>query len=193
MTVTLTSKSATQTASLGTALILLEGSDSGEGTCSTEGDAAGVVLLKGEWRTVLDLAGGGPYVLILITPAKELVSCTNGLNYKLKGSVLSKVSPFATGEVTAFKTETQCDTAASRKAKWKEYDSDTAMATAKLEANAGLGYEEVCEEAKEAMSLTATSMQEIMSGEVGKGGGTECLWLPGIEELDARAIVERKA
>lgn len=161
MLVQLYAESATQMASSGLAKVLYEGSELSGKACFSEGDALtkGAILIdNAEWHVVLDLSGN-PFVRISMP--ETTIKCDIGTTFKLRGALLEKLSPFATGEVTKFTTEAQCETAGSRKAKWKEYDTDEGMGTAKLEYNMGLGYEEVCVEANP-LESTASETTEVM-------------------------------
>jgi hypothetical protein len=150
--VSLSATSATLMADGGTAKVLFEGSEFSGHKCFTEGDseAKGAVLIdNATWSLAHDLTTGTFYALV--TVPETVVKCPGGVpaSFKVKGTVLNKLNPVGTGEVEVMTSETLCETAGNRKAKWKEYDThESTMATAKLEANGGLGFEEVCEEVK---------------------------------------------
>lgn len=129
----------------------------GTASCSTSGDAAGEVLIPlGEIHLVW--ISGVPWFLFSVP--KTTINCTNGIKFTVEGSELVKDN--TSGEATSLETETLCETAGSRKPKWKTYETDTGTGTAKLLANAGLGNEEVCEEVKAPLKTNLSEMLEIM-------------------------------
>lgn len=130
----------------------------GTATCSTSGDATGEELFPNAEMHMVKVPSLGRFILHLFP--KTTVSCTNGIKFTYEGSILTKLN--TTGESSSFETEQLCESAGSRKPKWKTYETDTGTATASLKANAGLGNEEVCVEVKAPLKTALSEMLEIM-------------------------------
>lgn len=154
-------------ADLGSARITLEGSELSGHKCYVEGDSLenAVVLVGGEWHIVLDLSGR--YMILVLVP-EITIKCDGSVTFKLRGSELvlglNGGMPLESGkEYGSFALDWECEAAGSRKAKWKEYSNHEGRAAlAKLEINAGLGWEEACEEVKGEFALSAEPSIEFM-------------------------------
>jgi hypothetical protein len=128
----------------------------GSSTCQTAGDAAGVVLLLGEWHLVLTVVNSSDVRLIWF-PIEE-ISVTCGLiNVKLRGGILGQITA-GTGE-THFKVSVLVK---EGKQEFTEYENDTGeKVKLKFEVNAGLGFVNATEELEkdELTSEKATKLE----------------------------------
>lgn len=107
--------------------------------------------------------------MILLTVPEYTIKCDGALTFKVKGSILTlalnEKQELVKSNVEASKYYgvMECEAAGTRKAKWREYDNhEGTMTTVKLEANGGLGWEEVCEEIKGFFPLEASLPAELM-------------------------------
>jgi hypothetical protein len=137
------------------------------GKCKTEGAAEGeLVVPSAEWHFVLMLGGGTGLFGVLLLLAEFPVKCPGPLTIKIKGSILTDATPFGmdvpvTGGTQVYSVETGACGANSTPA-FSEYDTDTGMATAKLESSIGLGFQKSCWEIEGTASLTPSAMFEVM-------------------------------
>jgi hypothetical protein len=136
------------------------------GKCKTEGAGEGeVVVPVAEWHMVLMLGGGAKLFGVLFLVTEFPIKCPGPLTLKVKGSTLTDASPFGedvpvTGGTQVYTGETGACVAGVPA--FSEYDTDTAMATAKLESSIGLGFQKSCEEIEGTASFTPSAMFEVM-------------------------------
>lgn len=140
--------------------VLFKGTTLGTATCSTSGDATGEVLIPAAEFHIVPVSTFTPKRGILARIPQTTINCTNGIKFKVEGTVLNKLN--TSGESETLETETLCESAGNRKPKWKTYETDSGTGTASLKANAGLGNEEVCEEVKSTLKTKLSEMLEIM-------------------------------
>ena len=152
---------ASNMAKLGKIDLHFGGTKLGAKNCTTEGDAVGVVLIPlAEWHLVL-IIPPEIYAFWLLIP-KTKIGC-EGFEITVEGSVLTPIAPEgATKDTTKFLSKAECETVGSRKAKFKEFPTDTGTGKAELKGKNVLATEEVCEELTAAIPATSEDMMELM-------------------------------
>jgi len=135
--------------------------------CKTAGDTAGEVLLPPvEWHLVYTTTSPLKTVLLVLVP-EFLIECEpfgTGVKIKVKGSNISTISPENTEVLTTeeFGSNTKCNTTTivPEIEQWLNNKEETQKA--KLEANAGGGFEKACENVEGEVKLQPTKMIEVM-------------------------------
>lgn len=129
-------------------------------SCHTEGDAAGVVLVKGEYRVVF--TSFEPLEIGLLFLFSEVTVICGKLKIKITAPILGHINPGTKGaEVTSFGLGVHC------KGKGKQaltsYFNTEGKAIEKqlLSVNFGLGKENGCQEVKEELTISTSKMVEI--------------------------------
>jgi hypothetical protein len=128
--------------------------------CNSPGDPSGTILISANpYKLVFDsLSPLG--VAALFTVNEFTIECHFN-KLKVKGDVLGLLTPINT-EGTAFKGNLHCSATGTKPAETKFWNSAGAEETAKLEANFGTGFKEVCLEIEGEQDITASKMIEIM-------------------------------
>jgi hypothetical protein len=132
-----------------------------ENSCNTEGDAAGVILIKGEFHLVFD-SFEPLHAAILLLVGETAIKC-GATTIHVKGELLGLVEPINT-ETTTFKVKTHCVVGKKGLQEDLTYwnDAGTKKEKTTLEANFGLGFEKACEEVPGEFTLTSNKMLEIV-------------------------------
>ncbi len=126
----------------------------GATSCNSEGDAAGVVLVKGEFHIVLGPGGTKKSLYVLFLVSTFVVHC-GALEIEIRGSTMGTFAPpgeSETEEITAGGGKLE---GSLGKPKVSEYFNDGGtIVKAKLEAEAGAGFIEASQNAEGEVAVT---------------------------------------
>jgi hypothetical protein len=133
--------------------------------CNTEGDAAGIVLVAGEFHVVF-LAVGPPWTLhIDVLFEKPLVIKCGKLTIKVLPPALVALHANLEKDITEFTVDAKCAKNAKNeiekgRQQFTEYinDAGTKLTKQLLLANFGLGFENACEQVEEELKFKTTKM-----------------------------------
>lgn len=131
-------------------------------SCNTAGDAAGTVLLPGEYH-VVDTSTS-PLTAALLILFKELVlECNSGkLKVKIRSPAIVKLQKVTAGiDTTEFGVVAKCT--GKGKQELREYLNDEGKGTkGALTANFGLGFESACENISQELVVKSSKMIDFL-------------------------------
>jgi hypothetical protein len=132
-------------------------------SCNSTGQAAGTVLLKGEYH-VVDVSTSPLTADVLILFEELLVECNSGkLKIKVKAPALVKLEKVTSGtDVTSYGLVSKCSTKKGHQELTEYLNEEGKLTKGALQANFGLGFESACEEVKEELIVTSNKMLDFL-------------------------------
>jgi hypothetical protein len=128
-------------------------------TCNSEGDAAGVVLVSGEFYLVFTSVE--PNTLeagtVISFPSPLSITCKGGLKVKVEPPSVVKIKAAHEADIEKFEITWKCTSPGEQEQSSYLVEAGEEFTTELLKVNFGLGKENGCEEVKSPITITRSS------------------------------------